>query len=197
MSLVPIVIERTAEGERSYDIYSRLLRDRIIFLTGEISNKSADLIIAQMLFLSQEDPNKDIFFLINSPGGSVSASLAIYDTMQFVKPDVCTICNGLAASGAALLLASGARGKRISLPNARIMIHQPLGGATGDAANIEIQAREILKLKKRLNEIISEHTGKSVEDVEKDSDRDFWMSAEESKEYRLIDRVVTSMTEIL
>jgi ATP-dependent Clp protease protease subunit len=196
MSLVPIVIERTSEGERAYDIYSRLLMDRIIFLTGEIDTKSADLLIAQMIFLSQEDPKKDIFLFINSPGGSISAALALYDTMQFVKPDVVTVCNGLAASGGALLLAAGAPGKRISLPNARIMIHQPLGGASGDAANIEIQAREILKLKHRLNEILAEHTGKPVDEIAKDTDRDRWMSAEESKEYKLIDRVVTNVAEI-
>jgi ATP-dependent Clp protease protease subunit len=197
MSLVPIVIERTTEGERAYDIYSRLLKDRIIFMTGEIDTRSADLLIAQMIFLSQEDPKKDIFFFINSPGGSISSALALYDTMQFVKPDVVTICNGLAASGGALLLAAGAPGKRISLPNARIMIHQPLGGASGDAANIEIQAREILMLKQRLNEILAAHTGKPVDEIARDTDRDRWMSAEESKEYRLIDRVVTHVSEIL
>lgn len=196
MKLVPIVVEKTAEGERSYDIYSRLLKDRIVFLTGEISNRSADLLVAQLLFLSQEDPGKDIFFYINSPGGSISAALAIYDAMQFVKPDICTVCIGLAASGGALLLASGAGGKRVSLPNARIMIHQPLGGASGDAANIEIQAREILKLKQRLNEILADHTGRPVEEVAKDSDRDFWLSAAEAKEYNLVDRVVSSIAEI-
>ncbi len=196
MKLVPIVVEKTAEGERSYDIYSRLLKDRIIFLTGEISDRSADLLMAQLLFLSQEDPRKDIFFYINSPGGSISAALAIYDAMQFVKPDIWTVCVGLAASGGALLLASGAGGKRVSLPNARIMIHQPLGGASGDAANIEIQAREILKLKQRLNEILADHTGRPVEEVAKDSDRDFWLSADEAKDYSLVDRVVSSIAEI-
>lgn len=196
MSLVPIVIERTAEGERAYDIYSRLLKDRMIFLSGEINNKSADLLTAQMLFLAQEDPERDILFFINSPGGSVSGALAIYDAMRFVKPDICTICSGLAASGGALLLAAGAPGRRLSLPNSRIMIHQPLGGAEGDAANIEIQVREILKLKRRLNEILAGCCGKTVEQIETDTDRDYWLSAEEARDYRLIDRVITSMAEI-
>ena len=196
MSLVPIVIEKTAEGERSYDIYSRLLKDRMVFLSGEINNKSSDLIVAQLIFLGQQDPDKDILFFINSPGGAVSGALAIYDAMRFIKPDVVTICSGMAASGGALLLAAGAPGKRICLPNARIMIHQPLGGAEGDAANIEIQAREILKLKKRLNEILADCCGKNVEEIEKDTDRDFWFSAAEGKDYGMVDRVVTRLEEI-
>ena len=196
MSLVPIVIEKTAEGERSYDIYSRLLKDRMVFLSGEINNKSSDLIVAQLIFLGQQDPDKDILFFINSPGGAVSGALAIYDAMRFIKPDVVTICSGMAASGGALLLAAGTPGKRICLPNARIMIHQPLGGAEGDAANIEIQAREILKLKKRLNEILADCCGKSIEEIEKDTDRDFWFSAAEGKDYGMVDRVVTRLEEI-
>ncbi|HUX06632.1 MAG TPA: ATP-dependent Clp protease proteolytic subunit [Acidobacteriota bacterium] len=196
MNLVPIVIEKTAEGERSYDIYSRLLKDRMIFLSGEINNKSSDLITAQMIFLGQDNLDKDILFFINSPGGSVSGALAIYDAMRFVTPDVVTICTGMAASGGALLLAAGTPGKRASLPNARIMIHQPLGGAEGDAVNIEIQAREILKLKHRLNEILAECTGKTVEQVGKDTDRDYWLSSSEAKDYKLVDRVITSLSEI-
>ena len=197
MSLVPIVIEKTAEGERTYDIYSRLLKDRMVFLSGEINNKSADLIVAQLIFLGQQDPEKDILFFINSPGGSVSGALAIFDAMRFVKPDVVTICSGMAASGGALLLAAGTPGKRICLPNARIMIHQPLGGAEGDAANIEIQAREILKLKKRLNEILAGCCGRSIEDIERDTDRDFWFSAAEGREYGMVDRVITRLSEIV
>ncbi len=196
MNLVPIVIEKTAEGERSYDIYSRLLKDRMIFLSGEINNKSSDLITAQMIFLGQDDPEKDILFFINSPGGSVSGALAIYDAMRFVKPDIVTICTGMAASGGALLLAAGTLGKRVGLPNARIMIHQPLGGAEGDAVNIEIQAREILKLKHRLNEILAECTGRTVEQVEQDTDRDYWLSSSEAKDYKLVDRVITSLSDI-
>jgi ATP-dependent Clp protease protease subunit len=196
MNLVPIVIEKTAEGERSYDIYSRLLKDRMIFLSGEITNKSADLVTAQMIYLGQENPEKDIIFFINSPGGSVNGALAIFDTMHFVKPDVVTICTGMAASGGALLLAAGTPGKRASLPNARIMIHQPLGGAEGDAINIEIHAREILKLKQRLNEILAECTSKTPEQIEKDTDRDHWLSAEEARDYKLVDRVLTSLGEI-
>ncbi len=196
MNLVPIVIEKTAEGERSYDIYSRLLKDRMIFLSGEINNKSSDLITAQMIFLGQDDPEKDILFFINSPGGSVSGALAIYDAMRFVKPDIVTICTGMAASGGALLLAAGTPGKRASLPNARIMIHQPLGGAEGDAVNIEIQAREILKLKHKLNEILADCTGKTVEQVEQDTDRDYWLSSAEAKDYKLVDRVITSLSDI-
>jgi ATP-dependent Clp protease protease subunit len=196
MNLVPIVIEKTAEGERSYDIYSRLLKDRMIFLSGEITNKSADLITAQLIYLGQENPEKDIIFFINSPGGSVSGTLSIYDTMRFIKPDVVTICTGMAASGGALLLAAGTPGKRASLPNARIMIHQPLGGAEGDAINIEIHAREILKLKEQLNEILAACTGKSTEQIEKDTDRDRWLSAVEARDYKLVDRVITSLSDL-
>ena len=196
MNLVPIVIEKTAEGERSYDIYSRLLRERMIFLSGEISTRSANLLTAQLLYLSQEDSNRDILFFINSPGGSVSGALAIYDAMRFVQPDIRTVCSGVAASGGALLLAAGTPGKRLSLPNARIMIHQPVGGAEGDAVNIEIQAREILTLKRRLNEILAECCGKPFEQIEADTDRDYWLSAEEAREYRLLDRVITSITDI-
>lgn len=186
----PIVIEQTARGERQYDIYSRLLLDRIVFLGTEVNDVVANLIVAQIMFLESSDPDRDIDFYINSPGGSVSAGMAIYDIMQFVKCDVSTYCLGLAASMGALLLTAGAKGKRYSLPNSRIMIHQPLGGARGQASDIEIQAREILKLKKRLNEIMSHHSGKSMEIVEKDTDRDNYLSADEAVEYGLIDRVV-------
>ncbi len=189
MVMVPMVVEQTSRGERAYDIYSRLLKDRIIFIGDPIEDHMANLIIAQLLFLQAEDPDKDIQLYINSPGGSVSAGMAIYDTMQYVKPDVATTCMGLAASMAAVLLTAGAAGKRHALPNASIMIHQPMGGFQGQASDIEIRAREIMLLKKRLNGIISSHSGKPIEQIEKDSDRDFFMSPEEAKEYGLIDSV--------
>jgi ATP-dependent Clp protease protease subunit len=189
MTLVPIVVEQTGRGERAYDIYSRLLKDRIVFLGSPIDDVIANLVIAQMLFLEAEESEKDIFLYINSPGGSVTAGLAIYDTMQFIKPDVVTTCVGLAASMGAVLLAAGAKGKRAALPNARIMIHQPWGGAQGQASDIEIQAKEILKTKEGLNKILAKHTGQPLERIEKDSDRNFWMSPGEAKEYGLIDDV--------
>lgn len=190
MALVPMVVEQTNRGERSYDIYSRLLKDRIIFLTGEVNDQMADLIVAQLLFLESEDPDKDIQIYINSPGGSVSAGFAIYDTMQYIKPDVSTICVGLAASMGAFLLLAGEKGKRYALPNADIMIHQPLGGAQGQASDIQIHAEKILKTRKQLNAIIAERTGQTLKKVEKDTDRDFFMSAEEAKTYGIIDDVI-------
>lgn len=190
MSLVPYVIEQTSRGERSYDIYSRLLKDRIIFLSEEVDDTSASLIIAQMLFLESEDPNKDINFYINSPGGSVTAGMAIYDTMQYIKCDVSTICIGMAASMGAFLLAGGTKGKRMALPNSEIMIHQPSGGARGQATEIQIVAENILKTKKKLNEMLAANTGKPIEVIEKDTDRDNYMSAQEALEYGLIDRVI-------
>jgi len=192
LGMVPVVIEQSGRGERAYDIYSRLLKERVIFLVGPVNDQAANLIVAQLLFLESENPDKDISLYINSPGGSVSAGMAIYDTMQFIKPDVSTLCTGLAASMGAFLLAAGAKGKRFSLPNSRIMIHQPLGGAQGQAADIEIQAREILYLRDRLNSILSENTGKSVEQISKDTDRDNFMSAVEASEYGLIDKVLTT-----
>jgi ATP-dependent Clp protease, protease subunit len=189
--LIPTVIEKTNMGERAYDIYSRLLKDRIIFLNDEITDYSANLVIAQLLFLANEDPKKDIHFYINSPGGSVTATMAIYDTMQFIKPDVVTICVGMAASGGAMLLLAGQKGKRYALPHSRIMIHQPLGGAQGQASDIEIQAREMLKMKKLINDLVVKHTGQKAEKVEKDTDRDFYMDAKEAKEYGIIDEVIT------
>lgn len=190
MALVPMVVEQTNRGERSYDIYSRLLKDRIIFLTGEVNDQMADLIVAQLLFLESEDPDKDIQIYINSPGGSVSAGFAIYDTMQYIKPDVSTICVGLAASMGAFLLLAGEKGKRYALPNADIMIHQPLGGAQGQASDIQIHAEKILKTRKQLNAIIAERTSQTLKKVEKDTDRDFFMSAEEAKAYGIIDDVI-------
>jgi len=190
LGMIPMVVEQSGRGERSYDIYSRLLKERIIFLVGPVNDQAANLIIAQLLFLESENPDKDISFYINSPGGSVSAGLAIYDTMQFIKPDVSTLCNGIAASMGAFLLAAGAKGKRLSLPNSRIMIHQPSGGAQGQASDIEIQAREILYLRARINNILSGHTGKTVEQLAKDTDRDNFMSADEALEYGLIDKVM-------
>lgn len=189
--LIPTVIEKTNMGERAYDIYSRLLKDRIIFLNDEVNDHTANLVIAQLLFLANEDPKKDIYLYINSPGGSVVSGLAIYDTMQFIKPEVSTICVGLAASMGAMLLLGGAKGKRFSLPHSRIMIHQPWGGAQGQASDIEIQAKEILKSKKLLNELISKHTGQKLDKVEKETDRDFYMSPEEAKKYGIIDAVIT------
>ncbi|MDD7305317.1 MAG: ATP-dependent Clp endopeptidase proteolytic subunit ClpP [Peptoniphilaceae bacterium] len=188
--LVPTVIEQTNRGERAYDIYSRLLKDRIIFLSGPVEDSVSDIIIAQLLFLESEDPNKDIQFYINSPGGVVTSGLAIYDTMNYIKPDVSTICIGQAASMAAVLLSSGAKGKRFSLPNSNILIHQPSGGAQGQASDIQIQAEQILKIKQRLNEILSENTGKSIEQIAKDTDRDYSMTAKEAMEYGLIDQVI-------
>ena len=190
MSLVPYVIEQTSRGERSYDIYSRLLKDRIIFLSEEVNDVTASLIVAQMLFLESEDPNKDINFYINSPGGSVTAGMAIYDTMQYIKCDVSTICIGMAASMGAFLLAGGTKGKRMALPNSEIMIHQPSGGARGQATEIQIVAENILKTKKKLNEMLAANTGKPIEIIEKDTDRDNYMSAQEALEYGLIDRVI-------
>ena len=189
MALIPMVVEQTDRGERSYDIYSRLLDNRIIFITGEINNAVANTVVAQLIYLESRDPDKDISLYINSPGGSVTAGMAIYDTMNYIKCDVSTICIGLAASMGALLLSSGAKGKRYALPNAEIMIHQPLGGAQGQASDIQIQAKQILKIKHKLNSIISENTGKAFSDVERDTDRDNYMSAEEAKEYGLIDTV--------
>lgn len=189
-SLVPMVVEQSNRGERSYDIFSRLLKERIIFVTGEVNDQMADLVIAQLLFLESEDPKKDIQLYINSPGGSVSAGLAIYDTMQYVKPDVSTICIGMAASMGAILLTSGAKGKRYALPNADTLIHQPLGGAQGQASDIEIHAKNILKKRELLNKILSERTGQPLEKIERDTDRDFILTAEEAKEYGLIDEVI-------
>lgn len=195
-TLIPMVVEQTNRGERAYDIYSRLLKDRIIFLGGPIDDNVANLVIAQMLHLESEDPEKDIALYINSPGGVVYSGLAIYDTMQYIKPDVSTICVGMAASMAALLLAAGAPGKRYALPYSRIMIHQPLGGARGQATEIEIEAREILRLKRIGNEILHKHTGQPLERIERDTDRNYYMSSEEAKEYGLIDGVLTSAREL-
>ncbi|MBM3364425.1 MAG: ATP-dependent Clp endopeptidase proteolytic subunit ClpP [Betaproteobacteria bacterium] len=191
LGMVPMVIEQSGRGERAYDIYSRLLKERVIFLVGPVNDHTANLVVAQMLFLESENPDKDISLYINSPGGSVSAGLAIYDTMQFIKPDVSTLCTGLAASMGAFLLSAGAKDKRFSLPNSRIMIHQPLGGASGQAADIEIQAREILYLRERLNAILAEKTGQSIDQIAKDTDRDNFMSAEQAVEYGMIDKVLT------
>jgi ATP-dependent Clp protease protease subunit len=190
LGMVPIVIETSGRGERAYDIYSRLLRERIVFLVGPVNDQSANLVVAQMLFLESENPDKDIFFYINSPGGSVSAGMSIFDTMQFIKPHVSTLCMGMAASMGAFLLAAGEKGKRIALPNSRIMIHQPSGGAQGQASDIEIQAREILKLREALNKILSERTGQPLEKIRADSERDYFMSADEAKDYGLIDQVL-------
>lgn len=191
LGMVPMVVEQSGRGERAYDIYSRLLKERVIFLVGPVNDQAANLIVAQLLFLESENPDKDISLYINSPGGSVSAGMAIFDTMQFIKPDVSTLCTGLAASMGAFLLAAGAKGKRFSLPNSRIMIHQPLGGAQGQASDIEIQAREILYLRERLNGILADKTGQSVEQIAKDTDRDNFMSADAAAEYGLIDKVLT------
>ena len=192
MGYVPMVVEQSGQGERAYDIYSRLLKDRIIFLGGEVEDNMANTIVAQMLFLEAEDPDKDIYLYINSPGGVVTAGMAIYDTMQYIKPDVATICIGQAASMGSLLLTAGAKGKRFALPNARIMIHQPLGGARGQSTDVQIQAKELLRTRHMLNEILSERTGKSMEQVENDTERDNFMSASEAVEYGLIDKVITS-----
>lgn len=192
MPLIPYVIEQTSRGERSYDIYSRLLKDRIIFLGEEVTDVSANIIVAELLFLESEDPNKDIHLYINSPGGSVSAGWAIYDTMRYIKCDVSTTCIGMAASMGAFLLAGGTKGKRYALPNAKIMIHQPSGGTQGQASDIKIQAEQIIETRKRLNQYLSENTGQPIEVIERDTERDHWMSAEEAKEYGLIDQVVVS-----
>jgi ATP-dependent Clp protease protease subunit len=191
-SLIPFVIEQTSRGERSYDIFSRLLKDRVIFLGGPIDDDTANVVIAQILFLESEDPDKDIYLYINSPGGSVTAGLAIYDTMQYVKPDISTICIGQAASMAAVLLCAGTKGKRLSLPNSRILLHQPIGGVQGQATDIEIHAREIVKLKGVINRIIAKHTGMDISKVEKDTERDYFMSAEEALAYRIIDSIYTT-----
>ena len=190
MSVIPMVVEQTSRGERSYDIYSRLLKERVIFLSGEVEDRMANLIVAQLLFLESEDPTKDINIYINSPGGSVTAGMAIYDTMQFIKPDIRTLCIGQACSMGAFLLAGGTAGKRSALPNARVMIHQPLGGFRGQAADIQIHAQEILKIKPTLNDRLAFHTGQSIERIEKDTDRDNFMSAEEAKAYGLVDEVL-------
>lgn len=190
MALVPMVVEQTNRGERSYDIYSRLLKERIVFLGDEVNDVTANLVVAQLLFLEAEDPDKDIQLYINSPGGSVSAGFAIFDTMQYIKPDVSTICMGMAASMGAFLLAAGAKGKRFALPNADIMIHQPLGGAKGQAEDIRIQAEKIIEIRERINKILSERTGQPLEKVARDTDRDYYMTAEEAKEYGIIDEVI-------
>ena len=191
MSYVPIVVEKTGRGERSYDIYSRLLKDRIIMLHGEVNDQSASLIVAQLLFLEAEDPEKDIYLYINSPGGVVTAGMSIYDTMNYIKPDICTICIGQAASMGSFLLSSGTKGKRYSLPNSRIMIHQPLGGAQGQATDIQIQAAEIQRMKDSLNAILAQQTGQDIKTLEKDTDRDNFMSAQQALDYGLIDEVIT------
>jgi ATP-dependent Clp protease protease subunit len=192
LGLVPMVVEQSGRGERAYDIYSRLLKERVIFLVGPVNEVSANLVVAQMLFLESENPDKDIYFYINSPGGSVSAGLSVYDTMQFIKPDVSTLCMGQAASMGAFLLTAGAKGKRFCLPNSRMMIHQPSGGFQGQASDIEIHAKEIIYLRGRLNQMMADHTGQSVEAIEKDTDRDNFMSAEEAVKYGLVDKIITS-----
>ena len=197
LGLIPMVIEQSGRGERAYDIYSRLLKERVVFLVGPVNEITANLIVAQLLFLESENPDKDISFYINSPGGMVSAGLAVYDTMQFVKPDVSTLCIGQAASMGALLLAAGAKGKRFCLPNSRVMIHQPMGGFQGQAYDVEIHAKEILYLKGKLNEIMAKHTGQKIEAIEKDTDRDNFLSAEQAMTYGIIDRVLTDRTEIV
>ena len=197
MFSVPYVIESTGRGERVYDIYSRLLKDRIVFLGNQVVDDMANIIIAQLLFLEAEEPSKDIYLYINTPGGSVSAGLAIYDTMQYIKPDVATICIGMAASMGALLLSGGAKGKRFSLPNSRMLIHQPSGATQGQATDIEIEAKEIIKIKKNLNDIFVRHTGQLLKKIEKDTDRDFWMSPVEAKEYGLIDTIIEKRSEVI
>lgn len=197
-TLIPTVIEQSGRGERAFDIYSRLLKERIIFLVGPVDDHTANLVVAQLLFLESENPDKDIYFYINSPGGSVTAGLSIYDTMKFIKPDVQTLCLGQAASMGAFLLSVGTKGKRFALPNSRVMIHQPLisGGLGGQASDIEIHARELLKLKEKLNQILAEHTGKSLEQIERDTDRDNFMSAQEAADYGLIDKVITTRADV-
>lgn len=196
LGMVPMVVEQSARGERAYDIYSRLLKDRIVFLVGPVEDHMANLVVAQLLFLESENPDKDINLYINSPGGSVTAGMSIYDTMQFIRPDVATLCIGQAASMGAFLLGAGAPGKRIALPNSRMMLHQPSGGSRGVAADIEIQAQEILLMRERLNAIIAEHTGQSIETVAKDTDRDFWMSPDQALEYGLVDKVQETRTQL-
>ena len=191
LGMVPMVIEQSGRGERSYDIYSRLLKERVIFMVGPVNDYVANLVVAQLLFLESENPDKDISFYINSPGGSVSAGMAIYDTMNFIKPEVSTLCTGMAASMGAFLLAAGAKGKRFSLPNSKVMIHQPSGGSQGQATEIEIQAREILKTREQLNKILAERTGQPLERIERDTERDYYMSADECMEYGLIDKVIS------
>ena len=191
LGMVPIVIEQSGRGERSYDIYSRLLRERVIFLVGPVNDQTANLVVAQLLFLESENPDKDVSFYINSPGGSVSAGMAIFDTMNFIKPDVSTLCTGMAASMGAFLLAAGAKGKRFSLPNSKVMIHQVLGGAQGQATDIEIHARDILKTKAVMNRILAERTGQPLEKIERDTERDYFLDAEESKAYGLVDQVIS------
>lgn len=195
-NLVPIVIEKTGRGERAYDIYSRLLKDRIIFLGTAVSDEIANLLIAQLLFLESEDPDKDINFYVNSPGGMVTAGLAVYDTMQYIKPDITTVCIGQAASMGALLLTAGAHGKRYALPNARILIHQPMGGFQGQASDIEIQAKEILRMKETLNQILVKHTGKNMDRVQNDTDRDYFMTGPEAKEYGIVDYVIANRDDL-
>ena len=190
LGMVPMVIEQSGRGERAYDIYSRLLRERVVFLVGPVNDQSANLVVAQLLFLESENPDKDISFYINSPGGSVSAGMSVFDTMQFIKPDVSTLCTGMAASMGAFLLAAGAKGKRFSLPNSKIMIHQPLGGAQGQATDIEIHATEILATRARLNQMYVTHTGRTIEEIRADSERDYFMSSDDAKEYGLIDQVL-------
>ncbi len=197
MNLVPIVIEQTPRGERSYDIYSRLLKDRIVFLGTEIDDVIANTIIAELLFLEASDPDKDIYIYINSPGGSVSSTIAIYDTIQYIKSNVSTICVGMAASGAALILACGTKGKRFALPNSRIMVHQPFGGAQGQVTDIEIQAKELKRIKNTINQILTLHTGQPLEKIEKDTDRDFYLTALEAKEYGIIDEVIKIQSEVI
>ncbi|BAN35586.1 ATP-dependent Clp protease proteolytic subunit [Sulfuricella denitrificans skB26] len=196
LGMVPMVIEQSGRGERAFDIYSRLLKERVIFLVGPVNDVTANLIVAQMLFLESDNPDKDIFFYINSPGGSVSAGMSIYDTMQFIKPDVSTLCLGQAASMGSFLLAAGAKGKRFCLPNSRVMIHQPSGGFQGQASDIEIHAKEILYLRQRLNTMLAQHTGQSVKTIEKDSDRDNFMSGDEAVKYGLVDKVLANRTDI-
>jgi ATP-dependent Clp protease protease subunit len=195
LGLIPMVIEQSGRGERAYDIYSRLLKERVVFLVGPVNEISANLIVAQLLFLESENPDKDVSFYVNSPGGSVSAGLAIYDTMQFIKPDVSTLCIGQAASMGALLLSAGAKGKRYVLPNSRVMIHQPMGGFSGQASDVEIHAKEILYLRAKLNEIMAKHTGQSVDRIARDTDRDNFLSADEAMRYGLVDRILTSRNE--
>ncbi len=196
MNLVPVVVEQTGRGERSFDIFSRLLKERIIFVNGEVNDTMSSLIVAQLLFLESENPDKDIYMYINSPGGVITSGMAIYDTMQYIKPDVCTLCIGQACSMGSFLLAGGAAGKRFSLPNSRIMIHQPLGGFRGQATDIEIHAREILNIRGRMNRLYSEHTGKSIEEVERAVERDNFMSSDEAKNFGLIDKVVSKITDM-
>ena len=192
LGLIPMVIEQSGRGERSFDIYSRLLKERVIFLVGEVNDQTANLVVAQLLFLESENPDKDISFYINSPGGSVTAGMSIYDTMQFIKPDVSTMCLGFAASMGAFLLAAGAKGKRYSLPNSKVMIHQVLGGARGQATDIEIQARDILRTKAQMNRILAERTGQTLEKIQQDTDRDYYMTADEAKDYGLVDQVIAN-----